>query len=137
MDIDTMKAGREMDALIAEKAMGWKREEYYLCGVETTGLVGPGGLRYVDDYPHYSTDIGAAWQVIEKLRVQGVCLRIDPRGDGYSVRTMNDEEVPLSWTKEGHLNWDVPSVTEIEAAAPLAICRAALNAITPPTPPPE
>lgn len=56
---------RERDALVAEKVMGWNnvhREGDW-------GLFGRpfGGLR---DYPipYYSTDIAAAWEIVEALR---------------------------------------------------------------------
>ena len=62
-----MKAGRELDALIAEKVMGdrlikrGKWRGYWDCGR---------GMHYSDEDGgplHYSTDIAAAWRVVEKL----------------------------------------------------------------------
>ena len=48
-----MKAGRELDVLIAEKVLGLKRS---------------GDLFARAEWPkHYSTDIAAAWEVVEKL----------------------------------------------------------------------
>lgn len=52
-----MKAGRELDALIAEKVMDGKR-----CPNCTDGLPECGF------HPHYSTDIAAAWEVVGKLK---------------------------------------------------------------------
>lgn len=61
-----MKPGRELDALIAEEVMGWR-----------IFPDGPNGeMHTIDanqcecheyDIPHYSTDIAAAWKVVEKL----------------------------------------------------------------------
>lgn len=65
MNIDKMEAGRELDALIAEKVMGLER-----CGCKC-------GL-FLNEYhepflePHYSTDIAAAWEVVEKLNSMGL-----------------------------------------------------------------
>lgn len=55
---------REIDALIAEKVMGFNVR------AEGRDHVGPcyseGGF-HEEPVPHYSTDIAAAWQVVEKL----------------------------------------------------------------------
>jgi len=48
-----MKAGRELDALIAERVMG-----------EMWGV----GPNLEDTLPHYSTQIADAWLVVEKMR---------------------------------------------------------------------
>ena len=108
-NIDTMPAGREMDALVAEKVMGWADIN------SNAALVG--GLcddkRNWKPLPFYSTDIAAAWEVVEKIKGNyGNCRFITewvPKakqwscgGDGYDC----------GWGK----------------TAPLAICRAALKA---------
>lgn len=49
----TVGPGRELDALVAEKVMGWSSEELD----EDVGIC----------VPRYSTDISAAWEVVEKL----------------------------------------------------------------------
>lgn len=48
-DVDKMQAGREMDALIAEKVMGYRAAD-------------------IVSVPEYSTHIAAAWQVVERMR---------------------------------------------------------------------
>lgn len=66
-EILAMEPGRELDALIAEKIMGWK-------SIITKDEVGdvyrgipPGGKLFDEDYiPHYSTDIAMAWRVVWK-----------------------------------------------------------------------
>lgn len=109
----TRDAGRELDALVAEKVMGWKP-----CVTQDhPGWVyfdsGAGGGKIA---PAFSTDIAAAWEVVEKL---------SPR---YAIRILNDATPGPSWCCEmahGYGN-DI----EVEAeTAPLAICRAALEAI--------
>jgi hypothetical protein len=46
-----MKPGRELDLLVAEKVMGYKRNH---------GVHG--------NVPFYSTDLAAAWEVVEKMK---------------------------------------------------------------------
>ena len=70
-----MKAGRELDALIAEMVMGLTRhDESYVA--EGVGKVlrfvwrdGCGGCVYSGDMflPHYSTNIADAWEVVPVL----------------------------------------------------------------------
>lgn len=77
-------AGRELDALIAEKVMGWTDLEVGL----HSGILKQLGKKpdrtfdsTMSVVPRYSEDIGAAWQVVEKLarpmdtsdRAQRVC----------------------------------------------------------------
>ena len=100
-----MQPGRELDALVAEKVMGYKvrDEEHY--------EVPP--LRAIYWIPKYSTDIAAAWMVVEKLK------GLEPE---------------LSWSDEDHC-WFVhfqksrPSICPFGITAPHAICLAALKAI--------
>jgi hypothetical protein len=100
-----MKAGRELDALVAEKIMGLPR------ALVDAMALGP---------MEYSTEIAAAWEVLDKL-----------------PRTM--------WPEVGRLNtgtWyceicrgseDVreitPSIRVVDSTAPHVICLAALLAI--------
>ena len=85
-----MEAGREMDAMIAERVMGWIK-------------------RRQTDIPHYSTDIAAAFAVVEEMDC------------GFIQWDVGIFEVEL--TKE--------CITGFATAdtLPLAICRAALKAI--------
>lgn len=70
-----MKPGRELDALVAEKVMGWKwmpwvgnREQYVLVPAETDAdSVFWWGRDVRDLVPPYSTDIAAAWQVWKRF----------------------------------------------------------------------
>lgn len=64
-----MKVGRELDALVAEKVMGWEYRGYGNGGGEWTlgdkkmAFGGHGG----GSLPHYSTSIDAAWEVVSVL----------------------------------------------------------------------
>jgi len=98
-DILNMSAGREMDALIAEKVMG-----HYL-----------GNTRdIVKILPHYSTDIVAAWGVTEKFR----CMRLTRVGMFWFC----DLSVDGKESSQSRYEYSQSKT------APLAICRAALLA---------
>ena len=102
-----MKAGRELDALIAEKVMGWVCKTKWVEGSGSTCLThfwykpgndiapdGEGhtqgmfpsgrvsGNRVADIIPHYSTSIEDAWLVVEEMRDKGFncCLGIVKEG---------------------------------------------------------
>ena len=107
-EILNMEAGREMDALIAEKVMG-------LRVIRADWEPHNRGIKF-DDFGNYSQDIAAAWEVVEKLR-----LTITPN-HCYPV-------VKARWCVDTELKgkndiWLVGAET-----APLAICKAALLAV--------
>lgn len=78
-----MQASRELDALVAEKVMGlepWPGK----AGCFKAPIV----LHYQTPKPclppEYSTDIAAAWQVVEKM--QETCeVSIEQKGTGWKV----------------------------------------------------
>jgi hypothetical protein len=110
-----LKAGRELDALVAEKVMGvgvewWNGEPLYV--VTQDGHISSHHLA------EYSTDIAAAWEVAEKLRADGLEISVHnswPYNDGRR------------WCCDimAHGKWDNAKAE----TAPLAICLAALKAI--------
>jgi len=58
--------GRELDALVAEKVMGWiKRPKG--AGTAHLWISSDKQAFHESELPAYSTDIAAAWQVVEKL----------------------------------------------------------------------
>lgn len=63
---------REIDRLIAERLMGWTNLSLTGSGFGTT----PEGMPH-RIIPRYSTEISAAWEVIEKLKLLGYQGRID------------------------------------------------------------
>lgn len=109
-----MKTGRELDALVAEKVMG-----------ESSGYTHSRDNDFVVTCSRYSTDISAAWLVVEKLRDIGWSVAVcGDNGWGctfYKVHTNGSEYIWATW-KESHgpINADT---------APLAICLAALEAV--------
>lgn len=76
---------REIDALIAEKVMGYEPSEFthWPCGKARSPNQlywrKDGKLFMFDNLPHYSTDIAAAWQVVDKLR-KIYCFQLDSVG---------------------------------------------------------
>ena len=134
VNIETLSAGREMDALVAEKVMGhtvtkerhpiaWKRgkhpsragedvvlwRDYYFCEDKRDS----DGDRYI--VCHYSTSITAAWEVVEKLcRDEYAAFEI--RGTRGHRATFN---LPSEGAFDGYSG---------QNEAPLAICRAAWKA---------
>lgn len=109
MNTDELEAGPQMDALVAEKVMGWSiRGELWK---DKRGTIRRSKSTFEQYEPSIrwspSTDIAAAWEVVEKMP-----MGMWPSVDGWVV------EIP-----DG-------SGDEVEApTAPLAICRAALKAI--------
>jgi len=126
MDIRNMPAGREMDALVAEHVMGFRREKTPPdCNGEYGGediLVPPnidhdtwhyppkGRISLTFFVPQYSTDIATAWAVLEKFRYYEI--KSYPHMN-VIAEVLNEKE----WCKA------------TGETAPLAICRAALLAV--------
>lgn len=95
---------RELDALVAEKVMGVQTTQH-----EGRLILFPGSM----DIPHYSTDIAAAWEVVEKLGGESVVLT-------YGEDT--------GWWECSFLIGGIRS-TGMSKSAPEAICAAALEAV--------
>lgn len=126
-EILNMKAGREMDALIAIKVMGWEWKPVGDRFINHERLTHPdgkhyGGMRYSDgeiEYTNrleeYSTNMGAAWEVVEAMEGKWFWFSLS-----NVVPNSGDAIV-----YEAKFN----QVYTCEETAPLAICRAALLAV--------
>jgi len=146
MNIDEMEAGREMDALIAEKVMGWTRHSWAShsalkkmlyctnCG-KTKGIHQNEGFAQFCNKPicgpdNYSTDIAAAWEVVEMLEDiapgEGwVEINHHGKAGAYCrIWRLIDGENGEQWNVLTEAGANGPQVT------PLVICRAALKAVT-------
>jgi len=120
MATDTvLKAGRTLDALVAERVMG----------IEHRCARQPNGMRFdivcpvCDTAEHYSTDITAAWAVVETLHG-----RMTIMGPG-AVEIFDKGERVSQWTcafmdEDGYPDYFAEADT-----APLAICLAALKTV--------
>ena len=138
MDIDEMKAGRELDALIAEKVMGSPHaelgEKCPRCGSETRlGLERAWCSNCTEwiysPYPEYSIDIADAWKVLGRIQdnYKGEAQFNVINRSGYDgTRYLAGWKV---WRNgEGWVLSDLLGYAEAETAS-LAICRAALKAL--------
>lgn len=113
-----MNAGPELDALIASKVMGWTTQKAKSDGMEFDQWLEPASVGFVVQYrpPNYSTDIAAAWEVVEKLQAR--FLRVDVsaiNSDGFTVKI---------WVSEY-----ADHIYAMGDTAPLAICLAALKSV--------
>jgi hypothetical protein len=112
-----MRPGRELDALVGTKIMGY--EYNHTSGVDCP-TCGYDGLYDTDKtYPGYSTDIAAAWEVVEKL---------DSLED-FEFRMESDQGELIKWHVEFHKLSDGQCFPASEHSAALAICLAALKAL--------
>jgi len=92
-----MDAGPELDAAIAEKIMG--------IGRHPSNVDNP--------YPKYSTNIEAAWEVVEEIAKQGFMVQIQYR-KGAWIRIFHQSSTKAIATAD---------------TAPHAICLAALKVV--------
>jgi len=129
-----MKPGRELDALVAEKVMGCRvtwlvykgtGEKYPHCGC--TDYNGgphsndPGGV-WDNELAYYSTDISAAWEVVEKFDY----WRLETNADDEDGGTHHFD----IWADNGlFCTADIRDECGIKTvSAPHAICLVALKA---------
>lgn len=116
-EANELPAGRELDALIASKVMGWPIVEGR---TNDNGVISPCWTSYRDDVslrpiPEYSADIAAAWQVVEKIAHNVKLTKYHRNGEPLFECVI--DRIALS-----------QMVSEIADTAPIAICRAALKA---------
>ena len=111
-EILAMKAGRELDALVAEKVMGVKNMEQWLIN------------HRMDETGQYSTDIAAAWEVVEKMRQRF-------RDSSKTVLFGCHENLAGNWTAYWYQSTDTmpPQWEAISESLPEAISKAALLAV--------
>jgi hypothetical protein len=138
-EILAMPADRELDALVAEKVMGLTGYEFddthWYCPT-CKAWVHPAQVTFhevhercqtpvVSDWcdeegnvmPEYSTDISAAWEVVEKIHEKRFLFDASLSvGAGYTVRFYNRDKETF------HMAPYIPT-------APEAICKAALIAV--------
>lgn len=134
-EIENMKAGKELDDLVAEKVMGWHvvfdtngwkhwddSDGRFMCGYwngdDSTDLCDSETLHLLHWHP--SQSILWAWEVVEKLvETIPVYMDVGHEGNGYKSNCV-------------HLNHHYPPFLKIEVSSdtmPLSICRAALLAV--------
>ena len=122
--IETL-SDRELDALVAEKVMGWTDiwtdGDYFMAyPPHEQRIMQKMGVGYAERYPipNYSSEISAAWEVVEKMRQEGLTVTITTPPTGWKnwdVRGWDDN------------NNDNRFIARADTA-PRAICIAALHA---------
>lgn len=131
----------ELDALVAEKVMGWERLETEAYEARfphkaRRGVIGFDGQLHRNNgpwfyppgwvilgsahengcaLPEYSADISAAFQIVKKLRKDGLNFMICAVPQGYSC----------AFTRDNNFTGEMPYID----SAPHAICLAALKAV--------
>lgn len=143
-DLGQLEPGRELDTLVAEKVMGWRKgdwkkdwgdgskAEYFDIWLMPEGEL---PSYRCSTPPRFSTDIAEAWRVVEKLKnvvgnegfTLGYCLEhyIETGEELWEVHAV----VLMDHILDGN-GWGDP-VDEVWAAtAPHAICLAALKAVS-------
>lgn len=127
-EILAMKPGRELDALVAKNVMGWKYSQvspdtkkfYCLISGNNKGWwKAPDwkgwGCASCGEEPHeYSTDISAAWEVVEKAKIAIIPQCGAPEDMSY-----------CAWVEEGPFSKEIKVFS---LTAPEAIVKAALIA---------
>ena len=120
-----LPAGRELDALVAEKVMGWVQ-------VRKQSIANAFGQHVMDDYvgqpsigvtqpvlvPRYSSMIQEAWKVADHLRTRSQFVAV--------LSGMGPQGVQ-PWICK--INRDGGFLEERADTAPVAICLAALKAV--------
>jgi hypothetical protein len=127
VNIDAMPAGRELDALVAEKVMGWTD----INGNAAAVGCGLNHNKLWTRVPDYSTDIAAAWQVVEKLVAEGRSWTFGACKPGKrSAEDINQGHMHgyHAGVKTDHYGV-VPFYWNYKDTMPLAICHAALKAV--------
>ena len=132
-----LPAGPALDALVAERVLGhrWPADRCRVCGFTLAASRAQGCVpdncsqrpvppRRADDPPRYSTDIAAAWPVVEHMRAAGWHPLIG-YCDGDHDRPMPEVQfVHDSGAPAGFVNCDTNRCDTM----PHAICVAALMA---------
>jgi Phage ABA sandwich domain len=117
---EQLTAGRELDALIAEKVMGWTDIQRAVSGYVGHPPVWNHPRVVFTSPPAYSTEIVAAWQIVEPAEFFELAYT-----PGVWHRNHYDKQE----------RWMCSIVIAGQhgktraASAPLAICRAALKAV--------
>ena len=131
-----MEAGKELDALVAEKVMGIAPSEWpWGCHAEghtmdedvwcyTCGMLYSEGERVP---PPYSSSISAAWRVVEKMRSGGWLVSMLGMMEGAWEGRYHASFRHVSQSEFGMHVRSAPASSAM--SAPHAICLAALEAV--------
>jgi len=129
-DPSPWEAGPDTDVEIARQVLGERIGQYATDGGPHRFIQAYGLVR---DVPPFSTELGAAWQVVEHLRERGFLVRVIEHPDDSG----HDSEHRRAWLArrseclvEQHVRGVRRRAGHAYAATPaLAICRAALESV--------
>ena len=148
-EIQRLEAGRELDALVAEKVMKLNCKKGISWKSDLSAFGGKGEIEFDSEFtierewvqegdyvivfddgqlgimPAYSTDIAAAWEVVEQLET----MRPDILTDIHRI-SHNGERSGLQWAAHMRvIGGEGKYIYELAETVPIAICRAALLAV--------
>ena len=128
IEIDDHPAGRCLDTWVVEVVMGWKLHNSHYPELSTWIDEAGKVLKYFKTW-NPSSDIDAAWKVVEHLTNNGYCPAIlfDDNGH-WAMSTDGSQSVPMSSDTEDISTMFFVKKNEWANSAPLAICRAAIKA---------
>lgn len=132
----TLQAGHELDALIAEKVMGFKLGDEPVGDEIHEVYRSPNGRGYYHyQIPRYSTSIEAAWGVVEKITTDFTGVSSKGFGIGFKMEYRTESagpnyQVTLVETSCAPPFEEMRDIcTVVASTAPLAICLAALKVV--------
>jgi hypothetical protein len=114
-----LTASRELDLQIAKQIMGWRKAagtKQYFNRQKT--------LFNEEDVPKYSTDMGAAFKIVERLLEENICISICHKLGGFSAGSDTSYEVHADKVRNHKFVWLDHAVSDNPA---LAICDLALK----------
>ncbi len=115
-------AAQHLDPLVAEQVMGWRKPSRPYQPWDKRPDVPGVMLCRQHELPRFSSDIAAAWQVVEKLR-ERFAVEIHVDNSVARVRIFAGDRYDL-------LPGAVRDLAQVEArTAPMAICLAALHTV--------
>jgi len=130
-----MNPGRELDALVAEKVMGlepWPEQDpRWQCKAFKAKIIPYGQEAKPCLPPEYSTDIAAAWEVMEKFKDRGLEVGWDKYREKWFCTNLAEDfryAFDLDET-EFKSTFNDNSIAVLADTAPLVICVAALKAV--------
>jgi len=137
-DILAMKPGNELNALVAEKIMGWEWHDREWSGgpkfspmlCRPNSCIGPQAI------PDYSTDIATAWEVVQVMP-QPFMIQKSYEKEFYEEEYDKNGTIgfEINWCDKGYCGIDYCMAQECVnkkiwcKTAPEAICKAALLAV--------
>lgn len=125
-----MIAGRELDALVAEKVMGWSAVKNKNGYSEVDYALMGGGLMSRDSGWSPSENLEHIWDVVDQMRKDGFSFTCF-QPSSFRNTTIVSFICPMGpCEKHGNPNSTHHGAYDVEAeTAPLAVCRAALMAL--------